>query len=125
MYLVLQEDSERFSRRVDTYLKPAIVQLAVAVQGSTGSTMLWKPLNHQLLMCTRHDSPTVRFAALQVTQALIERLGEEYLALVPETLPFVVEVLEDMDEEVEGAARSLVGVLETLLGESLNEYLTQ
>jgi U3 small nucleolar RNA-associated protein 10 len=101
------------------------VQLAVAVQGSTGSTMLWKPLNHQLLMHTRHDSATVRFAALQVTLALVERLGDEYLTLVPETLPFVVEVLEDMDEEVEGAARSLVAALETLLGESLNEYLTQ
>lgn len=118
------EDSERFSKRVETYLEPAIVQLAVAVQGSTGSTMLWKPLNHQLLMRTRHDSPTVRFAALQVTKAMVERLGEEYLTLVPETLPFVVEVLEDMDEEVEGAARSLVTVLEGLLGESLNEYLT-
>jgi U3 small nucleolar RNA-associated protein 10 len=87
--------------------------------------MLWKPLNHQLLMRMRHDSPTVRFAALQVTKALVERLGDEYLTLVPETLPFVVEVLEDMDEEVEAAARSLVTVLEGLLGESLNEYLTQ
>ena len=107
------------------YLKPAIVQLAVAVQGSTGSTMLWKPLNHQLLMRTRHDSPMVRFAALQITKALVERLGEEYLMLVPETLPFVVEALADMDEEVEAAAPSLAAVLETLLGESLNEYLTQ
>jgi U3 small nucleolar RNA-associated protein 10 len=116
---------EVYSKRVDTYLKPAIVQLAVAVQGSTGSTMLWKPLNHQLLMRTRHDAPMVRYAALQITKALVERLGEEYLTLVPETLPFVVEVLEDTDEQVEAAARSLVAVLEALLGESLNEYLTQ
>ena len=65
------------------------------------------------------------FAALTVAQALVERLGEEYLTLVPETLPFVVEVLEDMDEQVESAARSLVAALECLLGESLNEYLTQ
>jgi len=119
------EDTARFHARVDTYLKPAIVQLAVAVQGSTGSTMLWKPLNYHLLMHTRHDSPSVRFAALTVAQALVERLGEEYLTLVPETLPFVVEVLEDMDEQVESAARSLVAALECLLGESLNEYLTQ
>ena len=119
------EDTARFHARVDTYLKPAIVQLAVAVQGSTGSTILWKPLNYHLLMHTRHDSPSVRFAALTVAQALVERLGEEYLTLVPETLPFVVEVLEDMDEQVESAARSLVAALECLLGESLNEYLTQ
>jgi hypothetical protein len=33
------ENSERFSKRVEAYLKPAIVQLAVAVQGSTGSTV--------------------------------------------------------------------------------------
>ena len=79
------------------------------MQGSTGRTLLWKPLNHQLLVRTRHASPTVRFAALEVTKALIERLGEEYLALVPETLPFVVEVLEDMDEEVEGAHRRKAG----------------
>ena len=44
---------------------------------------------------------------------------------MPATLPVLVELLEDGDEEVEGAARALVRLLEGLLGESLNDYLTQ
>ncbi|EKX47068.1 hypothetical protein GUITHDRAFT_47368, partial [Guillardia theta CCMP2712] len=114
---------ERYQTRIDLYLKPAVIQLAVAVQAGTGSDLLWKPLNHQLLLRTRNDSAMVRFAALQVVTGVVQRLGEEYLSLVPEMLPFIVEVLEDMDEQVETCGRQLVALLETHLGESLNEYL--
>jgi len=37
----------------------------------------------------------------------------------------LVELLEDGDEEVEAAGRQMVALLESLLGESLNDYLTQ
>ena len=36
----------------------------------------------------------VRFAALQVVEAIAQRLGEEYLVLIPETVPFLAELME-------------------------------
>ncbi|KAJ1481019.1 hypothetical protein T484DRAFT_1626296 [Baffinella frigidus] len=110
---------------VDTSLAPAFAQLAVAAQAGSGSEFLLKPLNHALLVRCRHPLAVVRHAALKCTIALVERLQEEYLAEVPATLPVLVELLEDGDEEVEAGARAMVAKLEELLGESLNDYLTQ
>lgn len=54
---------------------------------------------------------------------LVGRLSEEYLALLPETLPFLAELLEDAELAVEAAAAALVKQLEALSGESLEQYL--
>jgi U3 small nucleolar RNA-associated protein 10 len=54
---------------------------------------------------------------------VVERLAEEYLALLPETLPFLAELLEDPEQPVEAAAAALVRRLEALSGESLEQYL--
>lgn len=54
---------------------------------------------------------------------LVGRLSEEYLALLPETLPFLAELLEDAELAVEAGAQALVRQLETLSGEPLDQYL--
>ncbi len=54
---------------------------------------------------------------------LVGRLSEEYLALLPETLPFLAELLEDAELAVEARAQALVRQLEQLSGESLEQYL--
>ena len=51
------------------------------------------------------------------------RLSEEYLALLPETLPFLAELLEDAELAVEARAQRVVRQLEALSGESLEQYL--
>ena len=51
------------------------------------------------------------------------RLNEEYLTLLPETLPFLAELLEDSELAVEARAAALVKQLEALSGESLEQYL--
>ena len=43
--------------------------------------------------------------------------------LLPETLPFVSEWLEDEDEGVERSVQRLVRVIEELSGEKLDRYL--
>ncbi len=55
---------------------------------------------------------------------LAGRLSEEYLALLPETLPFLSELLEDAELAVEARAARLVRQLEALSGESLAQYLS-
>ena len=36
----------------------------------------------------------VRFAVLKVLQELYTRLGEEFMVLLPETIPFLAELME-------------------------------
>lgn len=70
------------------------------------------------------DSPHTRLAALKTEQALTERLGEEWLALLPEMLPYISELMEDEDETVEKEARRWVKSIEEVLGEKLDDMLT-
>lgn len=46
---------EKFQERVTAHLIPCIAQFSVA----TADDSLWKPLNYQILLKTRHTSPKV------------------------------------------------------------------
>lgn len=100
-------------------LIPAIAELAVA----TNSAAHHKEMNTAVLQHMRSDSAAVRLAAVQCEKALTERLGEEWLALLPEMLPFISEALEDDDEAVEREVQRWVMGIEGILGESLNSML--
>jgi len=71
----------------------------------------------------RSDDATVRLAAVKCERSLTERLGEEWLALLPEMLPVIAEVLEDDDEGVERETRAWIKGVEEVLGESLEGML--
>lgn len=100
-------------------LIPAITELAAA----TASATHHKEMNAVILKCMRSDKAAVRLAAVQSERALTERLGEEWLALLPEMLPFISEALEDDDEAVEQEVQRWVVGIEGILGESLNPML--
>ena len=42
----------------------------------------------------------VRFAVLKVLQELYMRLGEEFMILLPETIPFLAELMEGIPNEL-------------------------
>jgi U3 small nucleolar RNA-associated protein 10 len=69
------------------------------------------------------DNPHTRLAALKCEQSLTERLGEEWLALLPEMLPYISELMEDEDESVEKEVRRWVLAIEEVLGEKLDDML--
>ncbi len=46
-----------------------------------------------------------------------------YLVLLPETLPFLAELLEDSNPEVEELAQRTAKMLQELSGEDIAEYL--
>ena len=100
-------------------LIPAIAELAVA----TESAAHYKKMNMKILKYLRSHNPEVRLAALQCEIALTRKLGEEWLALLPEMLPFISESREDDDEKVEKATQSWVNCIEEIMGESLNPML--
>ncbi|KAE8349609.1 U3 small nucleolar RNA-associated protein 10 [Aspergillus coremiiformis] len=110
---------------------PAITELAVAAD----STDNHKELNTVLMRYLRPSSgptgrsaggenPHTRLAALKAEQSLTEQLGEEWLALLPEMLPYISELMEDDDENVEKEVRKWVKQIEDVLGEKLDDMLT-
>jgi len=64
----------------------------------------------------------VRLASLEVLVAMAHKLGDDFLPLLPETVPFLAELLEDEEEAVESACQKAVQNLEEVLGEPLKKY---
>ncbi|CCG82051.1 U3 small nucleolar RNA-associated protein 10 [Taphrina deformans PYCC 5710] len=102
-----------------TTLIPAIVELTAA----TPSDEHFKLINTQVLQGFRAEKPSVRSAAVTTADKLSARLGDEWLAMLPQTVPFIAEALEDEDERVEKQTHALALTIEKFLGESLDTYL--
>ncbi|KAF4637911.1 hypothetical protein G7Y89_g179 [Cudoniella acicularis] len=100
-------------------LVPAVVELAAAADSSDHH----KELNGAILKHLRSENPSVRLAAVKCQQSLTDRLGEEWLSLLPEMLPFISELQEDDDEIVEKETHRWIVKIEGVLGESLDSML--
>jgi U3 small nucleolar RNA-associated protein 10 len=111
---------KEYQARVTDHLIPAIAQLAINV----GDDKLWKSLNHQVLLTTRSSAAPIRFAGLKVVEAFYQRLGEEFLPLLPETVPFLAELMEDSAMEVEQLCQEVIALINKYLpeGESIASY---
>ena len=77
----------------------------------------------QVLLVARSEEPRCRLAAIECTYNVVARLREEFLGLLPESLPFLSELLEDSDSAVLARAKDLVKLLEELSDENLDDYL--
>lgn len=98
---------------------PTITELAVAADSADHH----KEMNAAILKYMRHDDAAVRLAAVQCEQSLTDKLGEEWLALLPEMLPYISELQEDDDELVERETQRWIVKIEGVLGESLDAML--
>ncbi|KAF5456234.1 hypothetical protein F2P56_025737 [Juglans regia] len=106
-------------KEVDDLLVLCVGQMAV----TAGTDLLWKPLNHEVLMQTRCDKVRSRILGLRIVKYLLEKLKEEYLVLVAETIPFLGELLEDVELPVKSLAQEILKEMESMSGESLRQYL--
>ncbi|KAF0695383.1 Aste57867_13817 [Aphanomyces stellatus] len=98
----------------------ALAHLAWAAKND----LLWKPMHHRLLMKARSDDAAVRLATLQAIEQCYTVVGEEFLAMLPESIPFLAELLEDTDADVEALCHKVIKQIEEISGESLDQYLT-
>lgn len=98
---------------VEQYLIPAIVELANAVQASEDHA---KSVNAKLLAHMRDEDIHVRLAAVEALTQVYAKVGEEWLSLLPESVPVIAELMED-DEDVESATQRLIKAIEEHLGE--------
>ncbi|KAJ4893034.1 Uncharacterized protein Rs2_19828 [Raphanus sativus] len=104
---------------VDELLVSCIGQMAVA----SGSDLLWKPLNHEVLMQTRSEKLRARLLSLRSVKQMLDDLKEEYLVLLAETIPFLGELLEDVDLSVKSLSQDIIKQLEVMSGEDLEQHL--
>lgn len=98
---------------------PALVELAAAADSQDHH----KELNGALLKHLRSEHAGVRRAAVRAEQRLTERLGEDWLAMLPEMLPYISELQEDDDEDVERETQRWIVGIEGILGENLDAML--
>ena len=54
---------------------------------------------------------------------LKSQIGEEYLILLPECLPFLSELQEDDSEDIALYAGQVIRYIENISGETLEDYL--
>ncbi|XP_048636041.1 uncharacterized protein At3g06530-like isoform X1 [Brassica napus] len=104
---------------VDELLVTCVGQMAVA----SGSDLLWKPLNHEVLMQTRSEKLRARLLSLRSVKQMMDNLKEEYLVLLAETIPFLGELLEDVDLSVKSLSQDIITKLEVMSGEDLAQHL--
>ncbi|KAK2580959.1 hypothetical protein KPH14_006024 [Odynerus spinipes] len=109
---------EEYSKRADELIVPCIASFASAIPDDS----LHKLLVYQTLLKTRHAKAHVRSAALNALVEIARKLGEDFMPLLPETVPFLAEMLEDEDEATEKCAQNAVRTLEEILGEPLQKY---
>lgn len=64
----------------------------------------------------RSEDAGVRLAAVETMTELYTKMGEEWLPLLPESVPLIAELMEDDDEDVERAVQRLIVKVEEFLG---------
>lgn len=74
-------------------------------------------------MQTRSEKVRSRILGLRVVKYFVENLKEEYLVLLAETIPFLGELLEDVELPVKCLAQDIIKEMESMSGESLRQYL--
>ncbi|XP_024935549.1 HEAT repeat-containing protein 1 isoform X2 [Cephus cinctus] len=109
---------EEYERRAKDLLVPCVASFA----GATPDDSLHKQLVYQILLKTRHNKSHVRSTALSALVEIARKLGVDFMPLLPETVPFLAELLEDEDEATEKHAQNAVRTLEEILGEPLQKY---
>uniref|UniRef100_A0A3Q0SAU3 HEAT repeat-containing protein 1 n=1 Tax=Amphilophus citrinellus TaxID=61819 RepID=A0A3Q0SAU3_AMPCI len=109
---------QRYQQRITQHLVPCVGQFSVAMADDSQ----WKTLNYQILLKTRHSDAKVRFSSLLMLMELASKLKESYMVLLPETIPFLAELMEDECEEVEQQVQKVIQEMENILGEPLQSY---
>ncbi|WPK26845.1 hypothetical protein PUMCH_004209 [Australozyma saopauloensis] len=71
------------------------------------------------------NSLSTKIWTIRVLKSVFQKVGEQWLSYLPTFIPYIAELLEDDDEEVEMEVRKdLVRVIENILGEPLDRYLS-
>ena len=104
---------------MESEIIPTVIELAATAD----STTHFIELNNAILQHVRSDNASTRLAAIHCQHGLASRLGEEWLARLPEMLPFINELQEDDDESIKTALQNWIVDIERILGNDVNSLL--
>ncbi len=65
----------------------------------------------------------MRLATVKLVSRIVEQLKDRVVSLMSDLLPFMAELLEDENTQVEKESKDIVIRLEQLTGEDVKEYL--
>lgn len=101
-------------------LNDCIVQLAVA----TNDLNRWQHLIELISVKAGHSNKVVRLNILTTLEAAATELAKDFLPLLPPAVPFLAELMNDDDPEVESETQKLLLKMEEIVGEPLQPYFT-
>jgi U3 small nucleolar RNA-associated protein 10 len=103
-------------------IKDLLTSTIVMLSFNTCDDVLRKQLNYQVLLKTRSESPEIRIYSLHICVEIAKKITDNFEPLIPETIPFLSETLEDENYDVVKACQNSVRELESILGESLQKF---
>jgi len=109
----------QYNSFIEDSLKPAVFDIVERINNDD----MWKKINYDILMHTRNSSAQVRLGAFKIIEYLFNRIGERYLILLNDTIPFLSEGMEDENPDVEAISKAIVARIEQMTGDSIHEYL--
>ena len=59
---------------------------------------------------------------LDIVSLFVEKKGEAYLSVLPDSVPLLAEALEDDDVKVEEKCKQVIKEMETVFGHSIEHY---
>jgi len=102
-----------------------LVKSIAALSQNASSDEHNKALNQLFISHMKSEcKPKEKLWATRSLKSVYQKVGDQWLTLLPQLVPIIAELLEDDDEDVEMEVRTgLVRVIEEVLGEPLDRYL--
>lgn len=110
-------DFKLYQERVQNTIVPCISQLADSVPQN-----FWKDLQFTFLSKLQNPLSIIKISSIKIIQGIYEKLGNSFISMLPELVPYLAEVLEDDDVEVLNAGKEIIQKIEEISGQSLEEY---
>ena len=71
----------------------------------------------------RESHYLIKIISLKMVHSLFNELKERYVIMLSDTLPYVSELLEDMNEKVNKESYKVIKFIEKSTGENLDTYI--
>ncbi|ODM95754.1 HEAT repeat-containing protein 1, partial [Orchesella cincta] len=101
-------------------LSDTLIQLAV----SSNDLNRWQHMIDLISSKTHSSNKKVRLNVVATLESAATELGKDFLPLLPPVVPFLAELMNDDEPEVESATHKMLLKLETIVGEPLQPYFT-
>lgn len=109
---------------IGKYLVKAITSFVSNVSSDEYNETLVNGLIKYITNEGEGNTPNTKTWTIRTLKTIFQKMGEQWLSYLPTLIPYIAELLEDDDEEVELEVRTgLVRVIESVLGEPLDRYL--